>query len=654
MTTPTTDTPASIGVSAGALWPILQPHLACISFGNPERQTEAVVVYSGDEATVFFIPASLAPDAEPVTVGMQDLHGTETGGFIEGVYVAMGAGSFQYSAPGAAGPEAVAFSDGLHGPVLEHVILAIPLAMLPEDVQEIIHTLPFGDAEDGEEMTEQDLFNALVAHESDQPAPPLFPAGLGGSRIDTSLLLGPGVRGAGVVPELLPPGGRGAPLAAPPGRQPGPAGLDGAGRGRGSRRPPTVTSIATPRITLASLSVQLAAMAASAESRAEAMEQRLGVLEMARAPVPVAATPAPFSVPPAPAARPFLAVMGALPKAPSAVETPHVGLPPPGFRAVIPGIPGRLPPTRQPPPDAIAPVAAVGHGRSAGGVPPISAPAPSVGAHSFHSLPASVAAAGDSQGLATALAEQAKAMSAMATMMMKSEVDDSIGELALPPGLHGRGARGTAALHAWRRAFLEKPQAVSARVRANRNRVMTGLLAAPEATPTMRGYFAAEVPFGHARTAAYLTFGLADVADLMEAGRWHEAEALVLLLLAAAETAALQDWQWGLAWTLTFLSEPPWARIRAHPPGPADLRNVSRLVDPELLAAAVGHMKDMLTINEAQRKITPAAAKASETATPSGATPGATPGAPPGGPRRPRGRPKGGEAPAGGAASAAK
>ena len=84
------------------------------------------------------------------------------------------------------------------------------------------------------------------------------------------------------------------------------------------------------------------------------------------------------------------------------------------------------------------------------------------------------------------------------------------------------------------------------------------------------GSFANEVPFGHARTAAYMAFGLCDVADLMEHGKWAEAEALTLLLLTAVEQAALQEWQWGLAWLPTFSSEPPWARIRAHPPAPSD------------------------------------------------------------------------------------
>ena len=81
-----------------------------------------------------------------------------------------------------------------------------------------------------------------------------------------------------------------------------------------------------------------------------------------------------------------------------------------------------------------------------------------------------------------------------------------------------RGAHGTAALHNWRRAFLEKPQALTARLRENRNRAMTGLSATPDLVPSMREYFASEVPFGHAKTAAYLTFGLCDTADLMSTG----------------------------------------------------------------------------------------------------------------------------------------
>ncbi len=44
---------------------------------------------------------------------------------------------------------------------------------------------------------------------------------------------------------------------------------------------------------------------------------------------------------------------------------------------------------------------------------------------------------------------------------------------------------------------------------------MTGLSLMPDLAPSMRSYFGNEVPFGHARAAAYLTFGICDIADLM-------------------------------------------------------------------------------------------------------------------------------------------
>ena len=60
------------------------------------------------------------------------------------------------------------------------------------------------------------------------------------------------------------------------------------------------------------------------------------------------------------------------------------------------------------------------------------------------------------------MAEQAKAMAALAATYMQAESGDLLGDSLLPPGLHSRGARGTTALLNWRRAFLERPQAVIA------------------------------------------------------------------------------------------------------------------------------------------------------------------------------------------------
>ncbi len=75
-----------------------------------------------------------------------------------------------------------------------------------------------------------------------------------------------------------------------------------------------------------------------------------------------------------------------------------------------------------------------------------------------------------------------------------------------------------------------------------------------------------------------------------------------MLLLAAAEQAAMHESQWGLAWLFTFSSEPPWTCIKVQAPSPGGLRSVGRLADPELLGATVGHMKNLITIGEAQRR----------------------------------------------------
>lgn len=626
------ETPLSIGVSVEALWPVLQPRHAGISWGDPVRQAEAVVVYSGAESTVLFVPSAAAPpDSQPIVVSAQGLDGGPAEGFIEGVYLLFEEGSFSFTPLEA---WAVTFHEAGLGPSLENVMQLVPLELLPQDVRDTVAELPFNDADDGEDMTDQEYLNALAEQEAPAVAP-LFPAGLGGMALQYDTLLGLGMRPLPIAAGMLPPAGRGRALAAPPGQPLEVGALDAAGRGRGGRRAPVPGAAQAPRVTLASLSQQLAAMAATADQRAEAVEQRLGALEGARVPVVMPAAPQVSQPPPGlpgfGVGRPPLAVMGAAPKTPAVMAQPFIGPPPATYRAAPPGMPPRAAYLRPQGLAGTVPGAAAARGPSAAlmaGLPK-APPATSVGEPSFHSVASATPAAADTSGFAAAMAEQAKAMAAMASLLSKGEGEDPISELALPAGLQGRGARGTAALHKWRQVFLDKPQAVTSRIRANRNRVMTGLMATPDITPSMRGYFAAEVPFGHARTAAYLTFGLADAADLMEAGRWHEAEALVLLVLAAAETAALQDWQWGLAWTLTFLSEPPWARIRVHPPAGNELRSISRLVDPELLAAAVGHMKDMLVIQEAQKKVAPTTAKAP------GAHAGETPAAP-GGPRRPR------------------
>ena len=113
------------------------------------------------------------------------------------------------------------------------------------------------------------------------------------------------------------------------------------------------------------------------------------------------------------------------------------------------------------------------------------------------------------------------AQSRALSSMIRPRDDDGLDPLSeLEPGSFQAAPRGAAALEKWRKSLLAHPEAVTERVRRNRNFVLGGAAGLPTPSCTMRGYFAQEVPFGRAKTAAYLLFGLADVVDLMEAGHW--------------------------------------------------------------------------------------------------------------------------------------
>ena len=166
------ETPQTIGAGAEALWPVLQPHHVGIAWGNPLKESEAVVVCSGDAFTVLLLPAALAPGMEPVLLPAQGMDGGETDLQIAGVFTTMEEGTFSY---GGLTPEATTFHEAGLSPSLEHAMLRVPLALLPEDVREAVTNLPFG-----EEMEEQEWRAALNAHEQVEAPLPLFPGGLGG------------------------------------------------------------------------------------------------------------------------------------------------------------------------------------------------------------------------------------------------------------------------------------------------------------------------------------------------------------------------------------------------------------------------------------------------------------------------------------------
>ena len=154
---------------------------------------------------------------------------------------------------------------------------------------------------------------------------------------------------------------------------------------------------------------------------------------------------------------------------------------------------------------------------------------------------------------------------------------------------------------AFRQAFIKQPEAVSASVRANRNRELDGLSGLEQTgLRSTRGYIVKQLPLGHAKSAMYLIFGLAEVFDLMEQGKWKLAEAQVALLLVAAEQAALEDWRWPVAWSMTHLPDPPF-HLMVKDANSHTGRPTSRLADPSWLATAIAMSKDVAALHEARR-----------------------------------------------------
>ena len=199
------------------------------------------------------------------------------------------------------------------------------------------------------------------------------------------------------------------------------------------------------------------------------------------------------------------------------------------------------------------------------------------------------------------LAAQSKVLTALACGASGEPGEMGFADPLQPAPLAMGAGRAADTLMRWRSALTSAPDSVLQRIRANRNLVMQGAAAVPGAAPTYRNYLANEVPFGNARTGAYLMFALADVLDLLEAGRPREAEALGAMALTAGEQSALQGWTWNVAWTMAFVPEPPWQRIRMAPT-PEHARVGARLADPGLVTAAVTRFQQMTALAEAQRK----------------------------------------------------
>ena len=214
--------------------------------------------------------------------------------------------------------------------------------------------------------------------------------------------------------------------------------------------------------------------------------------------------------------------------------------------------------------------------------------------------------------LVMALEAQARATTMLATQRGAGSGDSVLDALGRPGASsedfgEGKlsGAKGAAAMEAWRRLLREQPQAVT---RIMRRQVAEANLGGPESVETpdsrvhsLREYLASNICFDKSRGLAYFGWALATIGDLMKAGAWHEAEAELLLTLARIEQVALDEGRWGLAWILTHLPEPPWARIAHRAPNSA-LKPFTRLLPPSWAAAAASYVRDMNTLNELKKK----------------------------------------------------
>ena len=103
------------------------------------------------------------------------------------------------------------------------------------------------------------------------------------------------------------------------------------------------------------------------------------------------------------------------------------------------------------------------------------------------------------------------------------------------------------------------------------------------------------------RSIAYLCFGLCTAADYMACGYWREAEALVLLLIAACDQVTIDEGKWTIAWLFTHLPEPNWTDV-SRKPRASMLHPYSRLLPSTWTAAASAYVKDMAALGELRKK----------------------------------------------------
>ena len=279
--------------------------------------------------------------------------------------------------------------------------------------------------------------------------------------------------------------------------------------GRGAGRKPKQAEI------LADMQSQIASLVAGQQSFFQQIGQRVEVLEGGSQQLPGAGRGSGLFTPtmrPPPGLQGMSLGMGAGPGLQRLPQAPPRSAP-------LPQMPGIPRDTRlQPGPKEIAELQARAKAAAlpTPGMQPRPAPTPRP------ANPNSVGVSPDVHALTQAMAQQSKALTALASRGNGHQ--DPLDVLAGggSSGADGifRMGRGPAALEALQQKFQQDPDYITQRVRRNCQQQQQGAstLELPFGSVSMKGYLIKQVPFQRAKVAVHFMFALAEISDLMAAG----------------------------------------------------------------------------------------------------------------------------------------
>ena len=149
-----------------------------------------------------------------------------------------------------------------------------------------------------------------------------------------------------------------------------------------------------------------------------------------------------------------------------------------------------------------------------------------------------------------------------------------------------------------RREFEARPGMYSQVVSNNIARARNVPWADPEKQASAQEFFAEMVPYHPERKIlTYLSFGIARAFDQSRSGQQVHTQDTLARLLVAAEQMARDDGNTRMAWLLTHLPDPPWARLLTHT-ADGQTADFALLSDPSWVAASIAYIKDAASINE--------------------------------------------------------